>query len=438
VAGCHCLFPPVNVSVVNVLKPLLSTATVRNIPALLELLPGNNLGFYRGNCGTNKFFPRIEQGRLGRYNICINFPDQDRAIMCIINRVDVIPRKERIKLGLDIGQATVWHVAAGAFVSGKFYKNDYYVTPGLVTSLADGFAMASDDENVLFTYSVKDGRHVVGLNYKLVMISHDYPGPPVVVNVSATIVGEEGVCKDFDNGIRLIGVASAKFITAEFPTGILSDNGIGSITHNWGDYADSMLGNAMTTLVKRGSVSADVCKKIRLSLFLVNGKRYSMCFSPRTVGLNNIYKTMCFEMGSGEWYYCSVAILKIKSWNGFDYPTIYGIKIQGTLYVLDTVKFGTCVVAGDISNSDRWLGPAVITIDDKIVGSGFCEAMLTDKRTYYDNMWKTAGAVGVDGEWYLKLKNTRAFTSSLFMIVIVSLAVILFLCRFIKEIVSVK
>lgn len=445
---------PVNSSMLSKIKDLVNTATIDNIPTLMELLPGNRLGFIplAPLSGPDKaVLFKFEQGRIGWYFGYLTFADQNSSFFWQVNRVELLPRSERQKY-YSLGQSTIYNIAVGVSVGGQFYRSVYYTAPGTYTIHNDiTFEFTTEDGSFKMAHLQQpDGSYAMAVSFDQPMIALDSGEGPVSTQMSGsfTITTSQPIAPDGKNYCQpclwgdgtlygsytdLRGEGSIQF-GSDSSTLKNFSNGVGWMDHQWGgSEPSSIFGKLAYNALKGGQILNQLPRYLWLNLHLPD-RQYMIFAFPKNVpeqgkAFSATYNKYTVDgqkfMQSGA----NVVSNSTVMFNGVSYTTSWIITIEGQLYLLDGSSFGTSAVT-DINGVDHWVGSARVSDGNgNIVGTGFMEeARFMDDNTFINTLWKRAGWTGGDMTAFTNsTRDTFSFVGSFISVLILFILVFVFI-----------
>jgi CrtC N-terminal lipocalin domain len=445
---------PVNSAMLSKVKDLISTATIDNIPTIMELLPGNRLGFLplAPLPGPDKaVLFKFEQGRIGWYFGYLTFADQNSSFFWQVNRVELLPRSERQKY-YSLGQSTIYNIAVGVSVNGQFYRSEYYTAPGTYTIHNDvTFEFSTADGSFKMAHLQQaDGSYAMAISFNQPMTALDSGEGPASAQIegSFTITTSQPIAPDGKNYCQpclwgdgtlygsytdLHGEGTIQFGTDSSSLKNLS-GGIGWMDHQWGgSEPSSIFGKLAYNALKGGQILNQLPRYLWLNLHL-SDRQYMIFAFPKEVPVQGKAFSVTFNKYTtdGQKFMQSGANVVSNStvmFNGVSYTTSWLITIEGQLYLLDGRSFGTSAVT-DINGVDHWVGSARISDENgNIVGTGFMEeARFMDDNTFLNTLWKRAGWTGGDMEAFTNsTRDTFSFVGSFISVLVLFILVFVFI-----------
>ena len=450
------LLTPINPAMLARVKGLIDNATINNIPALLELLPGNRLGFLPlvPLPGPDKaILFKFEQGRIGWYFGYLTFADQNSSFFWQLNRIELLPRSEREKF-YALGQSTIYNIALGVCVNGQFYRNSYYTAPGTYTIHNDiAFEFTTADGSFTMSHLQQaDGNYAMAISFNQPMTALDSGSGPLSTQVSGTfsITSSEPIAPDGKNycqpclwgdgtlygsytNLQGNGIVQLEGNTIQPVTQAFS-NGIGWMDHQWGgSEPSSTFGKLAYNALAKGQTMKQLPRYLWLNLHLPD-KQYMVFAFPKDVpeqgkGISAIYNKYTVNGQKFLQSGANVVSHTTTSLNGTTYTTSWLITIEGELYILDGTSFGTAAII-DSNGADHWVGSAKLSDGNgNIVGTGFMEeAKFMDDSTFYNTLWKQAGSSGTNmASFTNSTRDTFTFVGSLISVLIIFILIFTFI-----------
>lgn len=449
------LLTPVNPAMFAKVKELISNASINNIPTLMELLPGNRLGFLPLSPlpGPDKaVLFKFEQGRIGWYFGYLTFADQNSSFFWQLNRVELLPRSEREKY-YALGESTIYNIAVGVSINGQFYRNSYYTAPGTYTIHNDvTFEFTTADGLFKMSHLQQpDGSYAMTVSFNQIMTALDSGSGPSLGQMlgSFAITTIQPIAPDGKNycqpclwgdgtlygsytDLHGSGTIQVRSDTSQ-PLSYSFSNGIGWMDHQWGgSEASSVFGKLAYNALKKGQIMNQLPRYLWLNLHLQD-KQYMVFAFPKDVpeqgkAFSAIYNK--YTAGGQKFMQSGANVVSrtTKVFNGATYTTSWIITIEGELYLLDGSTFGTSAVT-DINGADHWVGSARLSDGNgNIVGTGFMEeARFMDDTTFINNLWKQAGWTGGDMSSFTNsTRDTFSFVGSFISVLIIFILIFIF------------
>jgi hypothetical protein len=455
------ILDPVNKSIMDKIKPLVDTLTVSNIPAWLELLPGNRLGFTQLTpiCDPDTaILFHFEQGRIGWYWFYMTFPDQNSSVMFYINRIELLPTSEREKYNLKLGESTIYSISAGVSVGGKWYRTGYYANSG-VYNILDQSSFSFNTVDNMFMFS--QAGSILNLQINTDMISTTGSASPVSLNLNIFSTkpmyfnGPNALVPDlFGDGTSYLSYTDlygSGSVTVNSVDSLSLMDGIGWNDNQWGgcEY-NSTFGKLLMNVIGKGSIGAVLPKYTWINLHVSKNLQYMVfCFPTGTVNVNDIIECYYNKYTPSNTVFlgkCNIQILNMMIYEGVNYPNVIQITVDGVTYVIDTSSYGPQITI-DINNSAHYSGCGNLYKDGDMlnrIGTGFIEnnRYFMNSNDYYKNIFTQAGYKGVSmtdldntANWYASQKDTSTYIFSLIILVIL---VIIFLVILVKLINSIR
>lgn len=443
------ILTPVNSSILNALKPLVNSLTVTNIPAFLELLPGNRLGFLPLEpltCPDDAVLFQFEQGRIGWYWLYMTFPDQTASVMFYLNRVELMPRHLREKNKLAMGNTTIYQVGAGVGINGQWYRLDYYANSGIY-QIADQSTFKFNTVDNMFTFSQVGETFTLQMTAPMRSIADDSVHK---INVNLVIGSSKPMYFNGANGCQpclfgdgtmylsytdLFGSGYATIDT----TSTTITNGVGWMDHQWGgsEYS-SVIGKLLMNVLNKGAVATALPKYTWINLHVSSNLQYMVfCFPTQNPNIgDNIecyYNRYVPEGNTKFLQKCKIQPVGMINYGGIDYPNRINITVDGETYLLDTSPYGTQITV-DINNAPHFDGCGnLYNIKDLStrIGTGFIENQryISDDQ-YHQGLWTAAGlnpaSIQSTANWYSSQKDTGTYIFSLSLCIVGLIMFVLF------------
>lgn len=446
---------PANQAVMSKVESLIPTATYANIPAMLELLPGNRFGMLpleKLPASPPPILFQFEQGRIGWYFGYLTFPNQTSSVFFQLSRHELLPRSEREKFWA-LGNSTLYSILIGLGVNGKYYRSSYWATPGsFVAPNPQTFTFTIPDGSFSLTHAaVSGGGYQMNLAFSTNLIPVDQPaGSPSTSTVASfTLTSTVPMYPDGANWCQPClfgdgtlygsytnfhgsGTVSMSGGTVTSPISTTLNNGVGWMDHQWGgSEPTSAFGRLVWTILQKGVPMSALSRYLWINLHVSDQLQYMVVAFPSSVPKLGDTISCAFNkytpdsqkfIQSGA----KATVMQTKSFDGTDWPVSYKIIIEGQTYTLDGSAYGTeCIV--DQNNSNHWVGSGnLLDNNGNLIGTGFMEqCRYFPDTTYYNNLWIQAGSTesGIVN-WYASQKDNASYIGCI--IVLIGL-VILFL-----------
>lgn len=444
---------PVNTNILTKIKGLVDTCSINNIPALMELLPGNMLGFLPllPICKSqNAVLFQFEQGRIGWYFGYLTFPDTNSSFFYELNRIELLPRSEREKY-YALGQSTIYNVQIGVGINGNYYRNVYHTAGGTYAiSDSETFNFATNDNTFTMTHAKQtDGTYVMTVGFSLPMealdkdagtitpmtglftINSPIPISPDGKNYCQPCIAGAGTL--YGSYTDLSGTGTVNIQSAT-PQTVSFTNGIGWMDHQWGgSEPNSVFGKLLWNIIGKGKTIHQLPPYVWINLHLPD-KQYmiwSFLSSAPTLG-QTLEANFNRYLSTGEdWFQSGAKITSLTTvvFNDITFTTSWRIDIDGNTYTLDNQGFGTSIVT-DINGVDHWVGCSrILDSSGKQIGTGFMEEdHFMNDEAYINQLWKQAGSGETNlSSWTDKQKDTFTWIGSITGCLILVLVLLLYL-----------
>ena len=425
---------------------------INQIPALLEWIPGNTIGFptiLPASTPDNMIPLQLEYGRTGWYWLYGTFPETKDAFLMCFTRVEMLPPDERSRLGYQVGETTLYQLTVGISHQGKNYYSDYITFPATFTMTDQyNFSFVSTDDNIMFANNFCNSIFAIKkLGFTRLQDNLKF----TVNNFTSSAYHNKDMYFNLVDGCEPCGLSNNLYqsytdliMTINYnlvdstnnSTVITNNNGFGWMDHQWGSGdTPSNLTTLLNSVLTGGALHSSLPPYVWINLKIGNNIQYM------------IYTFLSKTPKKGDQLECAYNLYKggkVKFWdqnpkakvnvletiniNNVDYPTVYQISVDGNTYTLDTRPYGSNVFI-DIQNADHW-GTSGDLFDDNLnpIGTGFTEAQrFENEKVYTEKLLQQSNAKNIDLDNYLSLRynNLKYFSLSMFILLFILVILLL-------------
>ncbi len=375
---------------------LLPNADLGNIPItplLKDPIQTTNFQFGQGMTGWYFLYNTFVQG-----DIVAN-------VFFYLMRLETIPDVLREKLNLNPGESTYYNIVGGVGINGKWYYSPYKICRGKYEAFTEttfNFEALDIPGWMCEMSSLTNGTFDINMSWNNITFRSNMRAirPPFYNHPKGCTPCIEGAGSLYWSYTQMETSALIqipdKIEGLYYDYGYHFSNGTGWIDRQWvNQYLTGRLGKIFVNIVDSiNNKPRGLGRYLWYNLHVSKNLQYMATAFPKDDLKKGDIIDALFNRYSEDVEYGingKITILEIVNIDGTIFPTIIHFNLfNGEEYVLNSRPFGNNVTI-DGSNNFHWTGSALLYKDNKLIGTGFCEAnQLQDFKEYTLNIFKKA------------------------------------------------
>ena len=357
-------------------------------------IPGNLIGYkpITAYDDTTKMVCfQLEQGCTGWYWLYGTFPQTKDCFLFELTRVDLLPTPLRESLGYQLGDTTIYALTLGIGNGKEYYYGNVYFEGVFTIENNLNFSIVSKDNMFQFHHRLNK----IEVSCKDMVLTNNKNGKNLKYTFSAQTQNNSNMYFNQENGCFPCDISNNSYqsYTNLYVNMSYSNqnetknvtNGVGWMDHEWGSgQIPNIMNRCILTILNKGRQYNGLPPYIWLNIRLSDNVQY-MIFSifenPPKKGdtvqcsMNKYEPSIITFFDKNQ--KVNVKVVDTFNSQGIEYPTVYEVSIDDTIYTLDSRPYGETFFV-DALNTNHWGGSCDVMVNNKQVGTGFLEAQRFD------------------------------------------------------------